>query len=122
MKIRVRESGYSGEKEVSTYRTEMPDDVAACAVLFLERWSLVAAMPDGEDSAGRAKLRLPTADEIVTRAFDIAEKYYATARARGHLLDLPDLNAINAEYDAEKAETVAKEAERRTAKRAQAAV
>lgn len=110
MKVRISEA--YGAKEVHLYRTEQLDDVASLAIHFLARWSLVAAVEDGEDSAGRQKLRLPSADEVVTRAFDIAEKSFQVARARGHMVTLPDLNEINAENDRLRAErTAAKRAE-----------
>ncbi len=68
-----------------------------------------AAIQDGEDGKGRAKLRLQTVDELVTRSFDIAEKAYAMAAARGHVVQLPDLNEINAKTDAKVAARSEKE-------------
>lgn len=96
-KIRIQDD--FGRKQVILYEIRMPDAVARLATAFIERWGMVAGMPDGEDSAGRAKLRLSTTDEIVKRAFDIAEKFVAVADARGHMIDVPDLNEINAEHD-----------------------
>jgi hypothetical protein len=96
MKSLVREKyGNPLDKEVITYRVEQPDDTANLALLFLEKWGLVAAMPDGEDSAGRSKLRLPTTQELVGRAFDIAQEAMRVTRQRGHMVDLPDLAAVN---------------------------
>lgn len=45
----------------------------------------VAAIPDGEDSAGRSKLRLQQATEMVQRAFEIAELYVDECEKRGAL-------------------------------------
>lgn len=118
-KIRVRDSQYGlGEREVSTYVTELPTSEASFAMQLIERWGLVAAMPDGEDSSGRAKLRLPTTDELVNRAFDIATKAYEVAKQRGLMLNVPDLNEINADYDADRAEERAASAKRKAEKRA----
>src|SRR5688572_16352986 len=102
MKTRVtsREAAYD-ERLVSIFKTEAPDEVAAFELI--ERWGLVAAMPDGEDSSGRAKLRLPTPDELVARAFAIAETAWATAHAKGRIVTIPDLNEINADLDEERA-------------------
>lgn len=102
MKVRI-EHGYEG-KDVRLYKTEVFDEVAGFASALIERWGLVAAMPDGEDSSGRARLRLPTTDELVKRAFDIAEATFAEAAARSHVIPLPDLNEINADIDARRAD------------------
>lgn len=100
------------------FRTEAPDEIATLATILIEKWGLVAAMPDGEDTAGRAKLRLPTPDELVNRAFDIAAKTYEVARARGLLISVPDLNEINRESDALNQAALEKRAEKRAAERA----
>lgn len=116
MKPRVCEVGYDGDKAVTVYFTETLNQEAKLAADLIERWGLVAAMPDGEDSAGRAKLRLPTADELVTRAMFIAERLWAMARERGHIVTLPDLNEVNVENDAVRAEESKRRAETRKAK------
>jgi hypothetical protein len=102
-KVRVERSRYTEAATVTVFKTETVDQVGALAYGFLERWGLVAAVEDGEDSAGRQKLRLPTPSEVVTRAFDIAEAATAEARKRGHMIALPDLNVLNAEADAKAA-------------------
>lgn len=98
-KVRVRRVNASGEREVVAYNNCVLDEAARLALTFLERWGMVAGIEDGEDSAGRAKLKLLSPDEIVDRAFTIAEKALAAAKARGHLIDAPDLNELNAEHD-----------------------
>lgn len=119
MKVRLVESKYGlGEREVSVFKTEVPDDVAAFAMLLIEKWGLVAALPDGEDSSGRAKLRLPTSEELVARAFEIAEAAFGHAAMRGRMVPLPDLNEINAEYDEEREEEAARKAKVRAARKA----
>ncbi len=100
MKVRVSNGVYNEEKTVRAFYTEAPDRAASFAMELLEKWGLVAAMPDGEDSSGRAKMRLPTTQELVTRSFDIAEAAMAEARTRGMMVDLPDLNQINEKWDA----------------------
>lgn len=59
------------------------------AVGFIEKWGMVAGEPDGEDSAGRAKLRLSTPEEVVARAFKMAELTVQTARDKGLVLITP---------------------------------
>ena len=99
----VKRGGFGDEKEPIVFKTEVPDQTAAFAMQIIERWALVAGIPDGEDSAGRAKQRLPTTAELVVRAFDIAEAAFIEARKRGFTTALPDMNEINAKYDAAQA-------------------
>lgn len=56
---------------------------AKAALSFIERWGLVMGIDDGEDSAGRFKIRLMTPDELVERAFAIAHIAFVTARSKG---------------------------------------
>ncbi len=97
-RIQDRDSHYE-QKSIVLFKTETPDDVGALAMNLIERWGLVAAMPDGEDSSGRTRLRLPTANELVTRAFDIAEATLAECSKRHHMVAIPDLNEINRDGD-----------------------
>lgn len=102
MKIRVaRPENRYDAKEVQTYVTELPDEVAQFAMELIRAHANVAGIQDGEDSCGRAKLSLQTPEDLVERSFKIAELAYGAARARGHMVPLPDLNEINAELDAE---------------------
>ena len=61
------------------------------AAMMIERWGMVAATPDGEDSAGRQRLRLPTPEELVERAFECARIYMRVARNEGHIRELGPL-------------------------------
>lgn len=98
VKARIKES-YDGSKEVEIYQDSILSDEARFASQLIERWGLVAAMPDGEDSAGRQKMRLPTPAELVFRAMTMAETFFIHAKERGHVITVPDLNAINEEFD-----------------------
>lgn len=103
------EVNYEGKTTVTMYNTEVCDDVAVLASVLVEKWALVAAAPDGEDSAGRAKMRLLTPDELVERSVLIAERFFETMRARGYLVAVPDLNEVNVEYDAKAKAKAARE-------------
>jgi hypothetical protein len=70
------------------------DCTAKFAMLCIERWGMVAAVPDGEDSAGRAKLRPASVDEVVSRACDSAEKFFAEAKKRGWMVDVPSIEEL----------------------------
>lgn len=62
---------------------------ATLASAIIEKWALVAAVPDGEDSAGRQKSRLPTPEELANRAADLAAAAFATYQSRGWLQAIP---------------------------------
>lgn len=118
-KIRIAEDRYEhGKKSVEVYTTETLGEEGRLAGCLIERWGLITAEADGEDSAGRAKVRTTTPDELVTRAFDIAERFWAMARARGHVVVVPDLGEINAEYDAKIREERATKLAKQEAQRA----
>lgn len=55
---------------------------AQAALRFLERWGMVMSVPDGEDSAGRAKYKFMEPQELVDRAFSIAHITFDVARSK----------------------------------------
>ena len=59
------------------------------AMSIIERWAMVAAKPDGEDSAGRAKIALSDVGDIVNRACDIAALAFLEFEHRGWLTPCP---------------------------------
>lgn len=101
MKVRIKESLYGEDKQVLFFEEFQLNMEARLAVALLERWGPVVGAPDGEDSAGRMKVRPMTPRETVAQAFDIAEEAMRAAAERGLLVESPDLNLINAEADAE---------------------
>ena len=70
-------------KGVTVHNTEIPEDEAKLALDLISRWGMVAAMPDGEDSSGRSKVRLSTPEELSERAFSTAKIAFETVRANG---------------------------------------
>lgn len=116
-RITTKHGAYD-DKEVLLFHTEHPDVVASFAMNIIEKHAMVAADGDGEDSSGRAKLRLQTPEELVERSFRIAELTMEKARSTGHMVALPDLNEINADVDAKRAEEARVKAERQAAQRA----
>lgn len=71
---------------------------AHLAFLLISKWGMVAASPDGEDSAGRAKIRPSTPDELVTLAIDTSHAFYERVRALGWTVAVPlPLAAVTAE-------------------------
>ena len=55
------------------------------------RLSLISAKENGEDSAGRQKLRTLTDEEVVQRACNIAELAYREFEKRDWLIDVPSV-------------------------------
>ena len=82
---------YGTAKKVHLNDTEQPEAEAKLAFTFIERWGMVAGEVDGEDSAGRQKLRLSTPDGLVERAFTIAHIAMDRARATGLMHQTPTL-------------------------------
>lgn len=85
----IERKTYRGGTEVFVTNTVVPDMPADWALEIASRWGAVAGHPDGEDSTGRAKLRLMTPDEIVTRSCEVASKLWDEFKRRDWLLDLP---------------------------------
>ena len=67
---------------VCIHKTEETENEAKLAFALIERWSMVA-IPDGEDSSGRSKLRLITVEELTERAFETAKSAFQRARDNG---------------------------------------
>lgn len=84
----------------SVHQTEIPNFEARLTASIVERWALVAAWPDGEDSAGRQRLRLPTPKELATRAADIAAETYAQLAERGWMEEIPGPEEAAKAFDA----------------------
>lgn len=69
---------------------QAPDQIAQFAMHLMDHFGVVAATDTDQcDPAGRAKLRLQTPEEVVTRACAIAELAYAEFEKRGWMLELP---------------------------------
>lgn len=90
-----------GGNSLLTHETEHLDQEARLAVEMAARWGMVAAIEDGEDSAGRQKLRLSTPEEIAERAFQVAHYMMAKARERGLIVIAPDISVFDEEIKKE---------------------
>lgn len=62
---------------------------AHLAFQLIERWGMVFAAPDGEDSSGRAKIKPEEPEVIVGRAFEITTLFVQEARNRGLMVTVP---------------------------------
>lgn len=86
---------YAVEK-IALYEHEAANYEARLSAALVERWGIVAAEQDGEDSTGRAKLRRMTPVEVVTAACDTAGLLVAEFRKRGWMIQLPTLEEARA--------------------------
>ncbi len=81
-KYDVLSQPFAYDKVVFDRRAEM-------AILMLEKWGMVTGFDNGEDSAGRAKIGLMPVDQLIERAFTIAEAAYAEIERRGWSMEIP---------------------------------
>lgn len=84
----------NSHNQIVLHETEHANMEARIAIALMERWGMVAAMEDGEDSAGRAKLRLSTEEEVVKRACDCAEMAVEEFRRRGWMVPGPSWDEL----------------------------
>jgi predicted sugar kinase len=92
--VRSYEHSYAWAFHVPYY----PSPEAMLAIQIAERWALVAAIPDGEDSAGRQKCRLPTRDELAERACGVAAALHKEFHARGWMQQVPPVAEAEAAW------------------------
>ena len=78
------------------HNTEMLTPEGALMMALVERWGMVMAADDGEDSAGRQRSRIMTVEELVSRATGIANLAYKTARENGLTITTPTLAEMEA--------------------------
>ncbi len=62
---------------------------ASFAMQCVERWAMVAAESNGEDSSGRQKMRRMSPDELAEHACATAEALFAEFTRRGWRVELP---------------------------------
>lgn len=96
IKIVVSKTGRYADPK--TEWAELAGQEAHCAIEFVQKWGMVACVPDGEDGAGRQKLRLATPDEVVARAVTTTELLYRTMRER-RWIDTNPMLLVPAEVD-----------------------
>ena len=68
--------------------TTMPTRRAQFVLALVERWAMVAATDDREDSAGRAALRLMSVSEVVNRAVAISAKTFEAIEEKGWFIEV----------------------------------
>jgi hypothetical protein len=87
-RVRMQPNEYGGERSLVVEADHVMSGEAKFACDLVERWGMVAGQPDGEDSAGRAKIRLATAEELVDRAVDVTAKLFQRFKDDGWLIEV----------------------------------
>ena len=88
------EFGRNSMRKLTVHETEVFNAEARFAAALIEKWGLVAAKSDGEDSAGRAVLKVCSPEEVVTKACDIAVRALQAFRANGWMVEAPDISEM----------------------------
>jgi hypothetical protein len=83
-----------GDERYLTHHMLGPDLRGEWAVKFVERWAMVAAVPDGEDSAGRQKLRQMKPAELAAHACECVEALFNQFEERHWLLTVPPFEDV----------------------------
>lgn len=88
--ISFKRGGYGEPDQAFVHSLSMPDQIAQFAMgLIQSPGFLTVGANDGEDSAGRAKARPFTPEELAVRCFDIAEATFREIEKRGMMIALP---------------------------------
>ena len=88
-RIEIRDPTDYGLGEINVIAGKALTSTARLAEQLAERWGMVAAEDDGEDSAGRQKVRLATPIEVIERACAVASLLHAEFTARGWYVEIP---------------------------------
>lgn len=85
---------------IQPYASRQLEMRAECAwEVIIRGHSVIAGDDGGEDSQGRAKLRLQPPAELVKRAFEIADIFVDTVEARGDLRVISREELLTAEEE-----------------------
>ena len=80
---------YKGATEIIICNSIALFPQARLAQDLMHNLAIAAAVPDGEDSTGKQKMRQMTEMEVVYRATKISQIAFADFKLRGWILDLP---------------------------------
>lgn len=107
MESRLQYDDFHNRKvETIVNESHVAEFEARLATQLIERWGIVAAVPDGEDSSGRQTIRLMTPEETVQRAVETAELAVKTFHDKGWMHKMPtfaERDAFREKMDEDKA-------------------
>ena len=98
IEYQVHKNQYDAEVKgprVSTHDTEHLDPRAKVALEMMCRWGMVAGSPDGEDSTGRAKLKLESEEEVVERACKMTALAFERFNRDSWITHFPTIETMN---------------------------
>lgn len=82
-------AGIKGHTMPLVHQTFAIQGPGRLALQLIEQWGLVAGEIDGEDSAGRSRIRRLTPAELVKDACATADAAWNELESRGWLLEIP---------------------------------
>jgi hypothetical protein len=89
--IRFMRDNWGSKMDRAPHMTVALNQRALLAVQLVERWGMVAGAPDGEDSAGRQRLRMMSPDEMVVRATATANQLFWAFGDCGWMYEVPEI-------------------------------
>lgn len=95
--IRVIKTEEYGQERMIIEATHVFGTRAAIAKDLMEHIAMAMGQVDGEDSAGRQKLRLMRPDEVAKRACEIADHLVDEFESRGWMVFVPDVERLTDE-------------------------
>ena len=86
IEIKIEKERYDNKPVQTVNDTDYFGTKSKIVVQLISRWGMISCIEDGEDSSGRAKVRLATEEELVKRAFKIADLMFNELEMRDWLV------------------------------------
>lgn len=96
IKVYEEPNEFGGGTHLIIHEQKVLDSQARIAVDLVKHLAIATAMPDGEDSAGRQRLRLMDPELVASRACDIASLLWKEFTDRQWLVDSPEFKPRHA--------------------------
>ena len=96
IEVKVIKNGWANEKQplVRLHNTETLNLQAEFARELILRWGMVAAIQNGEDSAGRHQLKLLTPQEVVDRAMEVTLLTFKAFHDNDMIVKIPTIEEM----------------------------
>lgn len=101
VEVRTAKSRYKLDSGsgIMVHETEYLDQRARTAVSFVEKWGMALCEFDGEDSAGRQKMKVASCDSVVKRACEMTDLLFYEFRNRGWITDMPTYAEVDEKHE-----------------------
>jgi hypothetical protein len=90
VKFYVDEKYRNSRKEIVIHDEEHLTTEARVAISLVEKWGMIYANIEGEDSSGRQKFETASVSEVVKRACDMTESLFDEMRKRNWVPIMPN--------------------------------